>query len=277
MTWAVEPAPEPVRLDLRDWLRVLRRGVPMAALVFGGLALLLLIRVIERPLHGHERPWTPHLTRVVCVGALALMGLRRVQVGTPMRGAGALVANHASWLDIFALNAGSCVAFVAKSEVAGWPGIGWLARATGTLFIARDRRRARDHVDAIAGRLSQGQTLVFFPEGTSSDGLRVLPFKPTLFAPFIGSGTVLQPVTLDYRAPAGGDPRSYGWWGDMDFAPHLLATLALRRQGQVTVTYHAPVIADAGTDRKVIARQMEHTVRSALTAQPVSGTLPEGF
>ncbi|MBS1302781.1 lysophospholipid acyltransferase family protein [Loktanella sp. SALINAS62] len=266
MTWSAEPAP-PIRgLTWSDRLRVIRRAVPMVIVVFGGLALLLVVRVIEKPLFKQNRPWTPHITRIVCIMALALMGLRREQHGTPLTGAGAIVANHASWLDIFALNAGSCVTFIAKSEVADWPGIGWLARATGTLFIARNRGQARHHVDAIGQRLQHDQTLVFFPEGTSSDGRRVLPFKPTLFAPFIGSAALLQPVTVQFYPPAGTDPRTYGWWGDMDFAPHLLATLALQRQGRVVVNYHPPVQAGPGSDRKTLARTIETTVRDGFVS-----------
>lgn len=236
----------------------------MATLVFGGLGVLMTVRLIEAPLYGQRRPWTPRITRTVCRGALHLMGLQRVAVGQMMQGHGALVSNHVSWLDIFVLNAGGCVTFVSKSEVADWPGIGWLARATGTLFIARTRGAAASHVAAIRTRLDDGQTLVFFPEGTSSDGQQVLPFKPTLFAPFVASGMALQSVTLSYRAPEGADPRTYGWWGDMDFAPHLLATLAVRRQGEVVVTYHPILPPEIHTDRKSLARALHEQVKSAL-------------
>ena len=264
MTWTGEPAPVPPRITPRIWIRILRRAVPMAALVFGGLAILLALRPVEALLNGPRRPWTPHITRFVCLGALWLMGLRRVAVGTPMQGGGALVANHVSWLDIFVLNAGGCVVFVSKAEVAGWPGIGWLARATGTLFVTRDRHAAGQDVARVRDRLALGQTLVFFPEGTSTDGQRVLPFKATLFAPLIAMEMPVQPVTLSYRAPQEADPRAYGWWGDMDFGPHLLSTLAHPRQGSVTVSYHPIRQTVAGTDRKRLAQDLTQDVRNAL-------------
>ena len=264
MTWTGDPAPVSPPMTPRTWARVLRRAVPMALLVFGGLAVLLAVRLVEAAVNGPRRPWTPHITRAVCIGALRLMGLRRVTVGQPMRGGGALVANHVSWLDIFVLNAGGCVVFVSKAEVAGWPGIGWLARATGTVFVTRDRHAAARDVALVRDRLALGQTLVFFPEGTSTDGQRVLPFKPTLFAPLIAMGMPVQPVTLSYLAPQGADPRAYGWWGEMDFGPHLLSTLAHRRQGSVTVTYHAVRQTDAGTDRKHLAQNLTQDVKSAL-------------
>lgn len=113
-----------------------------------------------------------------------------------------------------------------------------------------------------------GHKLLFFPEGTSTDGQLVLPFKPTLFAAFfdpaLKDAMQLQAVTLKYAAPAGADPRFYGWWGDMDFGPHLLSTLAAPRQGKVTVIYHTPVKLTNYADRKVLAKSLEDTVRSGL-------------
>ena len=102
----------------------------LALVVFGGLAVHLTLRLFERPLFGLRRPVTPHVTQAVCKTALAVIGLPLAVTGRPMAGRGAVVANHVSWLDIFVLNAPQRVYFVSKSEVAGWPGIGWLARAT---------------------------------------------------------------------------------------------------------------------------------------------------
>ena len=270
MTWAGEPPPMRLRLTPLTVLRVVRRAIPVAALVFGGLAVLLALRPVEAALHGAHRPWTPRITLGVCRGALRLIGLRRIAVGEPLRGRGALVANHVSWLDIFVLNAGGCVVFVSKAEVARWPGIGWLARATGTVFVTRDRNAAYRDVALVRDRLALGQTLVFFPEGTSTDGLRVLPFKPTLFAPLIALEMPVQPVTLSYHAPVGDDPRAYGWWGDMDFGPHLLSTLAHPRQGRVTVIYHAVCHLTSGTDRKTLALDLTRQVRTALQPPDLS-------
>jgi len=183
-TWHGAPPPAPRRLGPADWGRIARRGLPLAATVFGGLGVLLLVRLAERPISGARRPVSPWITRGVCRAALWWLGMRRTLRGRPMCQPGAAVANHASWLDIFALNAADDVVFVAKAEVAGWPGIGWLARATGTLFVRRDRADAAAQTRLFAARLAAGQRLLFFPEGTSSDGQRVLPFKPTLLVAF---------------------------------------------------------------------------------------------
>ncbi|WP_242494062.1 1-acyl-sn-glycerol-3-phosphate acyltransferase [Salipiger sp. IMCC34102] len=264
MTWSEVPAPAPAELGARDWLRAARRAVPMAVLVAGGLALTLALRPVERAVHGARRPWTPHVTRAVCRGALRLMGLGREVAGKPSRDAAAWVSNHVSWLDIFALNANGCVTFLSKAEVARWPGIGLLARATGTLFVTRDPRRAAQDVAAVRDRIALGQTLVFFPEGTSTDGAQVLAFKPTLFAPFAGQALTVQPVTLRYEVPGGASDRVYGWWGDMAFGPHLLRTLALKRHGRVTTIFHPAVAMQDSPDRKTVARALEAQVRAGL-------------
>lgn len=273
VVWDDGNAPAPRRFGMGDWLRVAARGLAVGTLVFGGLIVLLLVRLVERPLCGLHRPVTPFITVEVCKGALWLMGLPLQVRGSPMRGQGAVVANHASWLDIFVLNASKRIYFVSKSEVAGWPGIGWLARATGTVFVVRDPRRAAEQTQIFQDRLLAGHKLLFFPEGTSTDGLRVLPFKPTLFqaffAPELRDRLQVQPVTVIYHAPAGADARFYGWWGDMEFGTHLLSTLAAPRQGRVEVVYHLPLKVADFTDRKALAAAAEEAVRGAhLLAEP---------
>ena len=269
-TWNDQDAPGHAPIGPRGFVRAVLRGLPLAMLVFGCLIVLLALRLVERPLFGVRRPWTPHITQFVCRNAFRILGVGYHRIGAPMTGAGAVVSNHSSWLDIFALNAAKRIYFVSKAEVANWPGIGWLARATGTVFIKRDRKEAASQIDLFRERLAAGHKLLFFPEGTSTDGLRVLDFKPTLFAAFfdpaLRDDMQIQPVTLIYRAPEGCDPRTYGWWGDMDFGPHLLATLAAAKQGSVTVHYHPPVRLTDYANRKDVARATQDMVRGALTA-----------
>ncbi|MEL7133479.1 MAG: lysophospholipid acyltransferase family protein [Pseudomonadota bacterium] len=264
-TWDGAPPPDHVEYGPLALMRMAWRGAGILVIVVLGLVLLLGLRLVERPLFGLARPWTPWITQVVCRLSLFWLGLSYDRTGTPMQGQGAIVANHSSWLDIFVLNAADRLYFVSKSEVAAWPGIGMLARATGTLFIARDRRAAKEQIALFEERLLAGQRLLFFPEGTSTDGLRVLPFKTTLFAPFfvpeLRPHMSVQPVTVIYHAPDGRDTRTYGWWGDMDFGTHLLATLALPRQGRVEVIYHPSLTVQAYPDRKALAAAAEALVR----------------
>ena len=248
------------------WLLVVIRIVPFFIVTYGGLALLLLLRALEAPLCGKARPVTPYVTQAVCKAALLIMGLRVTPLGSPMRERGAVVANHASWLDIFTLNACDRVYFVSKAEVAKWPGIGWLARATGTVFIARDPAEAKAQQGVFEERLRAGHRLLFFPEGTSTDSLRVLPFKSTLFAAFFTHGMEhvmhIQPVSVRYIAPPGGDARLYGWWAEMDFAPHLLRILAQPRQGRVDIVFHPAVAVDDFKGRKDLAAHCEAVIRA---------------
>ena len=250
------------------WLVLALRLPVLALVVFGGLALHLSLRLIERPLFGLRRPVTPFVTQAVCKAAFAVLGIALRVRGSPMHGRGAVVANHVSWLDIFALNAPQRVYFVSKSEVARWPGIGWLARATGTVFIRRDARDARLQKEIFEARLRAGHHLAFFPEGTNSDGVRLLPFKPTLFAAFFADGLAeilqVQPVSLVYHAPNGRDARFYAWWGELGFGGHLLRVLAQVRQGRIEVVFHPAVRVAEFADRKALARHCEAAVRSAL-------------
>ncbi|SDG04066.1 lysophospholipid acyltransferase family protein [Sulfitobacter delicatus] len=272
-TWDSDQPPPRFRLTPLGLLLLLLRGLALAVLVFGGLLILLLLRLIEQPLYGVQRPVTPFITQFVCRTAFRLLGMRFIQRGAPMEGRGAVVANHTSWLDIFALNAAKRIYFVSKSEVAGWPGIGWLARATGTVFIRRDRAEARNQTDIFRTRLMAGHKLLFFPEGTSTDGLQVLTFKTTLFEAFFDPALrdqiAVQPVSVIYHPPAGADPRFYGWWGDMSFGSHLLTTLAAPRQGAVEVIYHAPLPVADFAGRKDLARACEAQVRAGHSGAPL--------
>ena len=147
--WREEPEPE--RISAAGWARALLRVIPLAVVVFGGLAILLALRLIERPIWGQRRPLTPFITQAVCRTAFVILGIRYRTEGQAMQGPGAAVANHSSWLDIFALNARKRIYFVSKAEVAGWPGIGWLAKATGTVFSRSDPREAM--AQSVGGKL----------------------------------------------------------------------------------------------------------------------------
>lgn len=274
-TWHADTAPDPVRVDAAGWLRALIRGSALAALILVCLALHLALRLVERPLFGLRRPVTPYITQFVCRNAFRILGMGFETRGTLMRDHGAVVANHTSWLDIFALNARKRIYFVSKSEVAGWPGIGVLARVTGTVFIDRDPRQARQQTEIFQTRLKLGHKLLFFPEGTSTDGLRVLPFKTTLFAAFFAPELrdflYVQPVSVVYHAPMGEPARFYGWWGEMDFAPNLLKVLSARRQGRVELIYHPALKVADFPDRKALARACEAAVRAGLCARLGAG------
>ena len=112
-----------------------------------------------------------------------------------------------------------------------------------------------------------GHRILFFPEGTSTDGMRVLPFKSALFQAFfdlnLNSECFIQPVTVTYFAPKNEDHRFYGWWGDMSFTVHLLKTIASRRQGSIEIKYHDPLLVSNFARRKELAVAAEKIIRSS--------------
>ena len=276
--WDGAPRRPAARIGPGGWLRVALRGSAMGTVVFGGLVLLLALRVLERPLFGARRPATPWITVGVCRAALAILGLRRAVHGRPLAHPGAMMANHASWLDVFVLNAAAPIYFVAKAEVAGWPGVGWLARATGTVFVLRRRGEAARQRDALGARLAAGHVLCVFPEGTSTDGRRVLAFKTTLFAPLLEAGAreplAVQGVTVAYHPPPGAPAAFYGWWGDAGFGASLLEMLAAPCHGAVGVRYHPPQQVREAADRKALARAVEAEVRAGFAAEGISAPAP---
>ncbi|MFW5641175.1 MAG: lysophospholipid acyltransferase family protein [Roseicyclus sp.] len=267
-TWDGAEPPPRRRPGALGWARAALRGGALILVLAIAFPVLLLLRLPERAIWGLSRPVTPWITQGVCILACRILGLRRDVAGTPMTGAGAYVANHVSWLDIFVLNASKRLYFVAKAEVAGWAGIGWLARGTGTLFFARDPRRAPEQARDLAARLEAGHRLLFFPEGTSTDGKQVLAFRPTLFAAFFGrtnqDSIQVQPVSLRYDAPPGEAASFYGWWGDMSFGESLMAILSVPRQGSVRVRYHPPLAVRDFADRKALAAAAEAAVRAGV-------------
>jgi len=252
-TWDSHIPPPDMGLTQRQRARAMLRFALLALGLVPALLALGLARAAETVIHSGARRFTPRVVQGYCRFLLWVIGLRSDCRGTVMAGDGALVANHASWLDIFVLNARAPVQFVAKAEVAGWPGIGLLARLAGTVFIRRDRRDATAQTRLLAAEFRRGHRLVFFPEGTSTDSTLVLPFKATLFQAFLAPDM-----------PA--DPRFYGWWGGMDFARHFLRVLGQARQGHVTVLCHAPIFCTPGATRKVLALQAEAAVQAGFNA-----------
>lgn len=171
------------------------------------------------------------------------------------------VANHASYFDIMVLGAQIRGSFVAKAEVARWPLFGQLAKLQRTVFVARQRAAVARQREEITARLRAGDDLILFPEGTSDDGNRVLPFKSALFAAVDTEGggppLTIQPVSIAYTRldgmPMGRYLRPFfAWYGDMEMGGHLWRALGL---GKVTVVvhYHPPVTSDAFPSRKALS------------------------
>jgi 1-acyl-sn-glycerol-3-phosphate acyltransferase len=134
-------------------------------------------------------------------GLLAALGVRLHVSGAPAQEPGLVVANHISWLDVIAIAAARPALFVCKSEIAAWPGIGWLLKRAGTIFIHRGSFRDVWRVNLeLRARLAASQSVAAFPEGTTTEGREVLAFRPALFQPAVERGFPIYPVALAYSS-----------------------------------------------------------------------------
>ena len=212
---------------------------------------------------------------------LRILGLAVHREGIPAAG-GLLAANHASWLDPLVIGAAAPAFFVAKREVRSWPGIGWICRLGRVEFVERRPSAARGQVDRLALRLARGHLLCVFPEGTSTDGLRVLRFRSSLFAalfapppaggrPADRRPATVQPVAIRYQPDRALPAEFYGWWGDRTFAGHLREVLLHSRRGRVTIAFLTPVAAAECGDRKALAARVEAAVRRRFDADGDAG------
>lgn len=193
--------------------------------------------------------------------ALWLLGVRLELSGTDRSGGVLVVANHISWLDILVLGSLYGPSFVAKAEVAGWPVLGWLAEQGGTLFLQRGNRDSTGHVmERMTWRLLRGRTVLFFPEGTTTDGSDVRRFRARLFRAAVHAARPVQPVALQYRC-AGGTAGPVPFLGEQGFVPNLWQ-LAGEKQIQAGVR-RLDCLTPAAGDR-ALARQAETVIRQAL-------------
>jgi len=248
------------------------RGGLFIVITTVGLIVHVAVRGLEMLVLRRRPLVTPFIAQAVCWLTLAAIGFRWQVTGQVDHRSSALVANHVSWIDVLAINANARVCFVAKGEVAGWPLIGWLARATGTVFVSRNRTRVFAHMRRVSQRIAQGRRIAFFPEPALSDGAQVLPFRTSLFGAIVqAGGQSVQPVTLIYHGPVGKDASYYGWSGKLPFLPNLLKVLATPRQGRIEVRFHDSVVVSPGMDRKVLAHGCEDVVRAGLVASSLSG------
>jgi 1-acyl-sn-glycerol-3-phosphate acyltransferase len=247
--------------------RLVARGAALAAWT-AALFLLWALGALPALLKRGLPTWRAWMLSSWSRGVCRLLGLRLGVDGPRPRGAFLLVANHLSYLDVVVLSALVPCAFVAKAEVARWPVLGFLARAMGTLFVPREDRRALGGLNArLAARLARGETLVLFPEGTSTAGVRVISFRPALLQPAAELGLAVRYAALRYATPAGERPPEevVCWWGDMTFAPHLLELLRLPRVEALVRFGPEPISAQ---DRKTLAARLERAVSERLEPLP---------
>lgn len=202
------------------------------------------------------------------------IGLSVRVVGAPLPGRGRPVvfaANHSSWLDIPVLGGRLQACFVAKGEIARWPGVSLVARLGRTVFVSRTRGAIGRERDEMQQRLANGDSLLLFPEGTSSDGGRVMPFRSSFFSiTSVEPTPLVQPVSVVYDRLAGLPTNRctravFAWYGGMDLASHFWG-LAQNRGMRVTVLLHPPLDPLDFASRKDLSQAAWTTVADGAAA-----------
>jgi 1-acyl-sn-glycerol-3-phosphate acyltransferase len=251
----------------------LRAGIKIAAILLASAVLMPPQWLLMRFTRGRIAFVLPRLW-FVCLRRA--MGLQLEIVGAPRETGGTLfVGNHISHYDIVLLGSILRARFIAKDDMESWPGVRFIGGLGQTVFISRRRQDTASVATAIAAQMRPDHDLVLFPEGTTSSGEQVAPFKSSLLAPFLGAQAAaqawqLQPFTLDVvsvdgRAlSAGGDRDGYAFHGGMEAGPHV--SRFFRATGaRVRVTFHEPIAIVPGTDRKALAARVHDVVKAALS------------
>jgi len=242
-------------------LRANFRGARLIVHLCTGLLLVLAVTVYPRL--SREK-----LTRWWNSRLLTILHVRLRIVGRRSPGQQLIVCNHISWLDIPVLASAELTRFVSKAEVGKWPIAGALANAAGTFYIRRGAGGTKQLIQAIAAHLRAGGSATVFPEGTTTEGGRMLKFQPRLFAAAIESGSPVQPVALRYGLAANGE--NIAAFVGEETLTHNLRRLLKERELEVELHYCAPVQPQAGQDRAAVAQ----AAYNAICAIVAPGTLP---
>jgi 1-acyl-sn-glycerol-3-phosphate acyltransferase len=218
----------------------------ICALVQNAISIPFVLR--DRRLHARAA-WLHHWCRFAC----RVLGIRLTRQGS-MPLSGLLVSNHLGYLDIVVLSSIRSCVFVAKRDVARWPLFGWLAHSAGTIFVDRERRFSSNKaVDLICNAIAGGSVVVLFPEGTSSDGSTVLPFKSALLESAVQLRCPIAVASIDYALDDGSVADEVCYWRDMTLVPHLL-NLLFKPEIRANYSFSSAKIRTG--NRKEIAREL---------------------
>ena len=204
------------------------------------------------------------LRRRWSLGLLRVLGMRLEHRGEAVAPGCMLVANHVSWVDIFAINALAPSAFVSKAEVRAWPVIGWLAAKNDTIFLRRGSRgHARIINEETAALLDAGCNVAIFPEGTTTDGATLLHFHAALLQPAIACGHPVQSLALQYRTPDDRFSRAPAYDGELSLG-ECIANIIASPRTITRITVAAPIATADGADRRTLATRTRGEIATAL-------------
>ncbi|HSY11635.1 MAG TPA: lysophospholipid acyltransferase family protein [Verrucomicrobiae bacterium] len=195
----------------------------------------------------------------VCISGLAAMHAQLSVTGTPPTH-GLIVSNHLSYLDILCYSAAVPCVFVSKAEVEQWPIFGKYARWSGSVFVHRHDRGDAARANLLVGEsLKDGVPVVLFPEGTTTDGRRLLRFHATMLQPAIDVGAPITPCAISYQLDDGDPSSEVAWWGDMTLMPHVWNMMG-KQSVRAKIVFGEPIIAHG--DRK----QLSHVFHEQVAA-----------
>jgi len=213
-------------------------------------------RLSEEGKRALNRAWSLKLLRLVGMRLVVHHDDRRIDHGV------LVVGNHVSWLDIYVINAWRPTPFVSKAEVRQWPVVGWLAHRLDTIFIHREKRRdAQRAMHEMAVRLEGGGRVCVFPEGTTSDGLALLPFHANLFQAAVSAQCPVQPVCLLYEDREGRQSTAPAYIDDVSLGQSLDAVL---RGGPFTAHLYVGEAIAAMDDRRALSANAREAVAAGL-------------
>lgn len=244
-------------------MKKLARGALLLLFTLVGYPPLFVVMVVPGPWRRARQRTRNWLFRTWSRCCLRVMGCRLSVEGEVPRAPFFLVANHLSYIDILVLAAVVDVFFIAKSEISGWPGLGLLSRTVGTIFINRELRRDVKRVNRLVERtLDEGYGVVLFPEGTSTQGYEVIPFKSSLLHYPAQERLPVLAASLSYRATGGHLPANLSvcWWGDASFSAHFWQFLGIPGF-EATVRFVSEPVVDP--DRKALAASLRRLVADA--------------
>lgn len=242
-------------ISLIGWLRIAGRLSAMALLLLA----CLLFRTAWQLFRVHDNPWP----RRFLAGIARLAGVRITIAGEPARHGAIFIANHVSWIDIPALAGASGTAFVAHDGLASIALLRWLCAMNDTVFVARhDRSSVASQVAQVRAAIRDTGALTIFPEGTTSDGTALLPFKSALLSAIdpAPDGIAVQPVLLDY----GREAAAIAWVGEESGVDNFLKILSRRAPVELTVRFLPPLSGDALASRKAMASSARESIAGAM-------------
>ena len=271
-TWEKENVDEIPPIGFFHVLKGLLRLLVFLPLTVFLVIIFLIFKAILKPLNLNYPVFLIRKSWSVLI--LRLFGLKLKVIGKQSYNSTIFVSNHISWTDILVIQSVLDIIFVAKSDVKKMPGLGFLAGIANTVFIDRNPQKISKDSLILKKKIEKGELICFFPEGTSTDGLRVLKFKSGFFQ-LLFDGIYkqnkyikkVQPLSIYYKVHNKNLSKDfYGWWGSMSIISHITKILCLS-SGSVELKFHNSLNSEEFNDRKEIALAAENTIAKYISFQ----------